>query len=161
MRRLQNSGVSTRRGYLLRHSREERPLRNSSWYISRGALAVILNGAERSEESKAFARKTALSWDETLWILRCTQNDIQPGCRAGYAKVSENGNLKPFFQDIAALQTAFLDSCFRRNDGEGNSCGMTPQLFKDLLPQEWRPQCFLGETPELRNRLNVVKGGLE
>ena len=81
--------------HLQRRSRAERPLRNSSWYISRGALAVILNGAERSEESKAFARKTALSWDETLWILRCTQNDIQPGCRAGYAKVSADGSLLP------------------------------------------------------------------
>ena len=43
----------------------------------------------------------------------------------GYAKVSENGNLKSFFQGIAALQTAFLDSCLLRNDGEGNSCGVT------------------------------------
>ena len=75
-------------------------MRNSSWYISRGALAVILNGAKRSEESKAFARKTALSWDETLWILRVVypkrsrraQNDIQRNCRAGYAKVSESRN---------------------------------------------------------------------
>ena len=65
-----------------------RPLRNLSWYISRGALAVILNGAQRSEESKAFACKTALSWDETLWILRCTQNDIQRNCGTSYAKVS-------------------------------------------------------------------------
>ena len=77
------------------HSRAERPLRNSSWYISRGALAVILNGAKRSEESKAFARKTALSWDETLWILRCAQNDIQRNYRAGYAKVSADGSPHP------------------------------------------------------------------
>ena len=63
---LQNSGVSPRRGCLLRHSRE--------------ACPVLRYG---------------------------------------------DGNLKPFFQGIAALQTAFLDSCFRRNDGEGNSCEMT------------------------------------
>ncbi len=71
-------------------------MRNSSWYISRGALAVILNGAERSEESKAFACKTALSWDETPWIpvpvseygASFTGMTGVWGCRAGYAKVS-------------------------------------------------------------------------
>ncbi len=55
-------------------------------------FTVILSGAQRSEESKAFACKATLSWDETLWILRCTQNDIQPGCRAGYAKVCLHGS---------------------------------------------------------------------
>ena len=29
---------------------------------------------------------------KTLWILRCAQNDIQPSCRAGYAKVSASRN---------------------------------------------------------------------
>ena len=34
------------------------------------APTVILNGAQRSEESKVSARKSVPSWDETLWILR-------------------------------------------------------------------------------------------
>ncbi len=41
-----------------------------------------------------------------------------------------DGNLKPFFQGVAVLQTAFLDSCLRRNDGEGNSCGMTLRVIQ-------------------------------
>ena len=36
----------------------------------------LCHSEERSdEESQAIARKTALSWGETLWILHCVQND--------------------------------------------------------------------------------------
>ena len=45
-------------------------------------------------------------------------------------------SLKPFFQSIAALQTAFLDSCFRRNDGEECFSRDDIGLFKSLLPQD-------------------------
>ena len=94
-------------------------MRNSSIVPKRSATTVILNGAQRREESNASVRKTAMySMNHLGFFAKFTLREAEGlrmtlvwGLVTSYAKVSLRGNLFPWILDS-------LDPCVSRSDEE-------------------------------------------